>query len=95
MRIVNAEIIEHFAAKHARAAKPLTRWKISAGAAQWQTFADVRKQFPATDMVKPHTLIFNIGGNNFRLVVKAFFDDGDLVILGVHTHAEYDKLNLR
>lgn len=46
-------------------------------------------------MVKPHTLIFNIGGNNFRLIVKAYFADDALVITGVYTHAEYDRLNFR
>ncbi len=95
MNLANVALLEDFAKRHAKSAAPLARWKLAASAATWKSFAEVRAAFPSVDMVKPHTLIFNIGGNHYRLVVKATFSEGLLKIEGVYTHAEYDKLNLR
>lgn len=93
MLIHNGHLLEAFAKRHAGAQAPLKRWRIAATAAKWENFREVRKAFPSADMVKPHTLIFDIGGNNHRLVVKAVFTEGLLIITGVYTHAEYDKLD--
>lgn len=95
MNIRNIQLVADFAKTHAKAAKPLKRWQDVAAIAQWKSFADVRAEFPSVDMVKPHRLIFNIGGNNYRLIVAAYFADGELMITGVYTHADYDKLNFR
>lgn len=95
MNIENLHLLKDFSKRHARAEKPLQRWRQTAAEADWKSFADVRVAFPSTDMVKPHRLIFDIKGNDYRLIVRAFFVAGTLVIEGVYTHAEYDRLNLR
>lgn len=40
-------------------------------------------------------LVFNIGGNKYRLVVLAVFGKDSIYILWVGTHAEYDRLNVK
>lgn len=95
MLILNRHLLAAFARRHADAKAPLARWERAATAARWNSFAEVRLAFPSADMVAGHKLIFNIGGNKYRLVVQAVFIEGQLIITGVHTHAEYDKLNLR
>lgn len=63
--------------------------------ARWRTFADVRTDFPSADMVKVGSLrpvvIFNIAGNNFRLITAIHFDKGRVFLLDFLTHADYDK----
>lgn len=63
-----------------------------AEAAQWTSITDVRATFPTADAVKGTAFTcFNIGGNNFRLIVIVSYQRGELAIEEVLTHAEYSK----
>ena len=64
---------------------------MAAKAAQWRNLEDIRKVYPATDMIAP-IAIFNIKGNHYRLIVRAEFQPPRRVyIKELLTHAEYDK----
>jgi len=55
----------------------------------------VKETFPATDYApSTETLIFNIGGNKFRLIALVNFEKQTLLIDRVFTHEEYDRENL-
>ena len=58
--------------------------------AEWKSLEDMRRDFPATDMVGP-LAIFNIKGNSYRLVVRVVFRVGKIYIKEFLTHAEYDR----
>jgi len=62
---------------------------------QWKTMADVRQDFPSADFVGGDRLVFNIGGNKYRLVCLVHFGRPTLFVLWVGTHAEYDRINVR
>ena len=65
-------------------------WLETANMAKWQSIEDIRKAFPAADMVgRPG--IFNIKGNHYRLVVRLEFRTQRIYIKEFPTHAEYDK----
>lgn len=53
--------------------------------------ADVRRDFRDTDLVGDR-LIFNIGGNKYRLIVRVDFPYRRLYVRWIGTHAEYDRL---
>jgi mRNA interferase HigB len=53
-------------------------------------FAAVRKSFPSADQVEKWT-VFNVGGNNYRVIASIHFNRGKLYIRHVLTHAEYDR----
>jgi mRNA interferase HigB len=77
---------------------PLRRWWHRAQAANWANLADVRRDFPSMDLVKGRNgdlLVFNIGGNDYRLICRIEFGQTPLFILFVGTHAEYDRLNVK
>lgn len=94
MLVLNQILLVEFSKRHNQATKPLARWLSVAESQNWTSYAEVKATLAATDMVKPNRLIFDIKGNDYRLVVKAYFADGKLLIEGVHTHAEYSKLRL-
>jgi mRNA interferase HigB len=78
------------AAKFADAKSALQVWFDTAVDAEWKTLQDIRKSFPATDMVGA-LAIFNIRGNKYRLIVRMVFQYKRVYVKEFLTHAEYDK----
>lgn len=71
----------------------LERWYHIALEADWHTLSDVKEQFPSTDYVGNQHYVFNIKGNQYRLVVVIKFVMGYIFIRFVGTHQEYDKID--
>jgi len=93
MRIVGRDRLVEFGRRHAGARQPLGRWVEQAEAAVWTAPADVKRQFAHASFLSGNRVVFNLGGNRFRLVVVVVYVRGLLDIRWVGTHAEYDKLN--
>ena len=93
MVIITKGIIHAFATKHAKAVVPLNDWFDKTKAAQWNNFSDVRMTFNSADTVGNDRYVFNIGGNNFRIVAMIHFSIRTLYIRAILTHKEYDALN--
>lgn len=95
MVILVKRILLDFAIKHPSAAEPLNRWYEIAKKADWGTFNDIKKDFAATDYVGNDRFVFNIKGNDFRLVTMIFFDKRTIYIRFVGTHKEYDRIDCK
>ena len=93
MTIANKEHLDDFVQIHGLSAKPLNRWIEVVKAAQWRNHADLKKMFPSADYVKNGRYVFNIGGNNYRIVAVVIFIGGVMNIRFVGTHQEYDKID--
>lgn len=93
MIISNKTLLSEFVEKHALSAAPLNRWIEKVTDANWQNHAELKQSFPSADYVKNGRYVFNIGGNNYRLVVVVIFIAGVVNIRFVGTHAEYDKID--
>ncbi len=93
MIIANKELLDDFVQLHANAAKPLNRWVEQVQGVQWTSHADIKKMFPSADYVKNGRYVFNIGGNNYRVVAVVIFIGGVMNIRFVGTHGEYDKID--
>jgi mRNA interferase HigB len=78
------------ATKYPDATPALQVWFDTAMEAEWKSLEDVRKSFPATDMVG-NLAIFNIRGNHYRLIVRLEFRYKRIYIKEFLTHAEYNK----
>lgn len=86
MRVFGEAVVAAFGKKHPASRKPLQRFI---------TIARASRSFPATDYAAATgTLIFNIGGNKYRLIARADFEEQLLVIETVLTHQEYDREDL-
>ena len=79
-----------FFKEHKEAESPLRTWKKAVIEAQWTSFPDVKTTFNSADWFEG-AIIFDIGGNNFRLIAICRFEIGRLYIDKVLTHDEYDK----
>jgi mRNA interferase HigB len=90
VRILGRGTLEKFAKRHASARKSLAHWEKAVKAASWKNFADMRGTFRSADLVGGKT-VFNIGGNNFRLIALVDFKAKTVLITDVLTHAEYDQ----
>ena len=71
----------------------LERWYHIALQAEWRNLSEIKEDFPATDYVGNQHYVFNIKGNNYRLVVVVKFSIGRVFIRFVGTHADYDKID--
>lgn len=90
MHIISKRKLKEFWEDYPLAERSLFNWFKIAKKADWKNLVDVRKDFPHADLVGVCT-IFNIGGNNFRLITKIYYPNKKVLIRFVLTHAEYDK----
>ena len=81
MKVFGEAVITGFAKKHPASRKPLQRFVTIARAALWPHFPAVKETFPTTDYAPATgTLIFNIGGNKYRLIGRIDFEEELLAI---------------
>lgn len=71
----------------------LERWYQIAEEAEWKNYSDIRVDFPNADYVGNQHYVFNIKGNNYRLIVVIKFTINRIFIRFVGTHKEYDKID--
>jgi mRNA interferase HigB len=90
VRVISRKAIREFVAKHPDAAAPLDNWHRITRGAQWRNFAEVRQDFRSADVVGRRT-IFNIHGNDYRLVARVNYKWQRVYILKIMTHAAYTK----
>jgi mRNA interferase HigB len=81
---------QHPAKKDAKAV--LDRWYKIATRAIWDNFSQVKATFNTTDQVGKY-LVFDVGGNKYRVVVEMFYNHRVILIRHVLTHEEYDRDN--
>ena len=93
MHVISRKRLVEFGADYADAVGPLDRWYRITKKATWANFGELRADFPSADQVGHYT-IFDIGGNKYRLLADIYFDDQVLLIRGVFTHRDYDKLEI-
>lgn len=95
MRIIKPATVKEWGKRHADAANALDKWLDLIDSAEWSSLVDLRKVFPSADPVKVesgHTVIvFNIGGNKYRLVAAVHFNQQIVFAMLFMTHAEYNK----
>lgn len=70
----------------------LQDWTKKVKEAEWKTFEDIKKTFNSVDYVGNQHYVFNIKGNDYRMVAVVKFTPQFVMIKFLGTHAEYDKL---
>lgn len=73
----------------------LDSWFAEAEKANWKTSAELKEQYSSASIISAERVVFNIKGNDYRLVVSINYHFGILLIKWLGTHAEYDKINVK
>jgi mRNA interferase HigB len=95
MRLISARRLEEFWRIHPRARVSLESWLSTTRGVEWNSFSEVRKTFSHADQVRVGSrktvVVFNIAGNNFRLICAIHYNGKRIYLLRFLTHAEYSK----
>jgi mRNA interferase HigB len=90
MHVISKHAITVFSLKHPAARVPLEAWFRLVKTSNYLNFNELKKTFNSVDWVTPY-VVFDVGGNNFRVVCAVHYDRQKLYIRDVLTHAEYDR----
>ena len=99
MIIIGKELVERYFASRAgykgikAARSQYDVWLAIASQARWRNPDEVKASHPKASVLKGGRVVFNIKGNDFRLIAAVQYQAGVLVIRFFGTHAEYDKID--
>jgi mRNA interferase HigB len=95
MRIISKRRLREFWEKHPAAQQPLEAWHRVAEGASWLNFRDIRETFATVSGVPLDcgltAIVFNIAGNNYRLITRVEYRFHVIYVKMVLTHREYDR----
>lgn len=94
MQIVAKRTLIQFWTRHPLAERPLRSWFGVVDNTVWTGPADIKAVFGTADFVSDNRVVFDIGGNKFRLVVHVAYVYRRVLIKFVGTHAQYDKIDV-
>lgn len=90
MRIISKKKIRDYIDNNSQAELPLTEWYITMQASKAENLNALREKFNSVDAVYGYT-VFNVGGNNYRLITAVHYNMQLCYIRTIWTHAEYSK----
>lgn len=93
MRIIALRALRDFWHRHPDAEIPLRSWYAAASRAEWRNPAEVKAAYRNASVVANNRVVFNVKGNDYRLVVAVHYNRGLMFIRFVGTHRDYDKID--
>ncbi len=93
--MIKRSTLRHYASRFPKATRALTDWARLVLAGRWQNLVETRRMFSQADQVKVKSgkvvTIFNVCGNDFRLITAIHYDRQKVFVLNFLTHAEYSR----
>lgn len=80
---------------HAKAEGPLKAWYAEVSRSTWRSPSDIKRVYPHASIIDAERVVFNIHGNDYRLVAKVWFAGQIVYVKFIGTHAEYDKIEVK
>ena len=93
MRVIAVSTLRQFWEKHPDSEQPLKAWHDEATQAAWAQPAEIKTQYRSASILKNRRVVFNIKGNDYRLIVAIAYRLGIVYVKFIGTHAEYDKID--
>jgi mRNA interferase HigB len=96
MRVIAKSSLVKFWSQHGRsdARNPLQSWHDEAQKASWQTPQNIKDQYSSASICGNNRVVFNIAGNEYRLVVEMQYQAGIAWVKFIGTLAQYDRINV-
>ncbi|MDE2794838.1 MAG: type II toxin-antitoxin system HigB family toxin [Gemmatimonadota bacterium] len=93
MRIIAKRTLRNFWDREPRAEQPLKAWYAVARKADWSSPAEVKAVYGNASIVGGNRVVFNIGGNRYRLIVRFDYSRRIGFVRFVGTHSAYDRID--
>ena len=96
MNVISHRSLKSFYSRHPMAKASLVAWYKEVSLARWQTLHDLKSQFPSADYVGDERVVFDIGGNKYRIVARVAYAPWYRVMIKfVGSHADCDRIDAR
>jgi mRNA interferase HigB len=93
MRVIAVSTLRTFWKRHPDAEQPLRAWFEEATNASWSQPSDIKERYRSASILKNRRVVFNIRGNDYRLVVAIAYKLQVVYVKFVGTHKEYDAVD--
>jgi len=93
VRIVAKGTLRNFWTKHKDCEEQLKSWYNEVNKTDWDNPNELKNEYPSASILEDNRIVFNIKGNNYRLIVKINYEYKIMRIRFIGTHGEYDKIN--
>lgn len=93
MKVIAVSALRRFWERHPAAEQPLKAWYDEAKHASWATPQDIRNRYASASFVGHNRVVFNIEGNDYRLIVAVAYRFQAIYIKFIGTHAEYGRID--
>ncbi|MCO4760824.1 MAG: type II toxin-antitoxin system HigB family toxin [Myxococcales bacterium] len=95
MRIIARKTLRTFwESGHAAAEQPLKAWFAEVSKANWTSMADIKRRYRHASVIDSERVVFNIGGNKYRLIAKLWFPGQTVWVKFIGTHKQYDAIDV-
>ena len=96
MRVIAKSSLQKFWERPgcADARGPLHSWFVETVKATWRTPQDIKDQYASASICGNNRVVFNVGGNKYRLVVEIQYQASIVWVKFVGTHAQYDRIDV-
>ena len=93
MRVIALSTLREFWRKHPPAEVPVRNWYAEASRATWKSPAEVKEAHRNASFVAGDRVVFNVKGNDYRLIVAMRYRQQIMYVRFIGTHREYDKVD--
>jgi len=93
MKIVSVKILREFWILFPNTEQHLKAWVDEVKQAEWLQPSDIKEKYRSASILKNRRVVFNIKGNDYRLIISVAYSFGAVYIKFIGTHAQYDAIN--
>lgn len=93
MNVISKKTLILFYENHPQAKTPLEVWHSDVRKAQWKSPDQIKREYASASFLRDNRVVFNIKGNDYRLIVHIDYKRQIVRVKFIGTHSEYDKIN--
>jgi len=93
LRVIAKKTLRDFWNKHPDCEQQLKSWYREAEKGDWRNSNEIKREYPSASIIGDNRIVFNIKGNNYRLIVKINYQYQMMWIRFIGTHKEYDRVD--
>jgi len=95
MRIISKKTLCDYWEKHPSVRSALEAWHADAKKSHWKSPSEIKRRYRNASIIADNRVVFNIKGNDYRLVVAVNYPLEIIYIKFIGTHKEYDRINAK